>query len=730
MDEFLKNKSFLIKFFGWAFLLLIIIGGIWYWQLFTKKPEFHPIKMALSSDENSAYIVSTEGLAVFDNSKNKISITPALFGPDANIIISGVDNRIYIANRLSDNISVYKDGALLKEIVVGSKPEFIFINDRTQKLFVFNRLSQNLNVIDTKNYTIIATIEIGNYVSGGVLDEKSNYLYLMTEDGRLLVISGDSLKISKVISVGAFPGGYDQTPFDEINQRMYFVSKSDGQLWIIDTALGKAISNIKIPLGSEVMTVGPTKKKLYIANSEDHAVFIFDTKDLSVKKISLSPLLYPQVVLADEKNGKLYVYSFNRVNEITVLDMEGKILKNIPVGYPLSDFNFSPKTETLYALSRNGGFMMTMKNDEEPKFTYGKPEVFETKLSWPIDMHVGINSKRLYALSDFSNNYLAFERDKLNLISSVSLGGGPYQVFFSGQPLNKTYILNKGINEIWGINVTEDGKMSVGKKIKVEKNTFSGIGLNTLKKLYITSDDSIIVIDAEKDEIIKTIPMDGKPEIIGADQERNKIFVNINNDSLLMINGDSDIVSDSLKISIGKKRFDATNSRIYVLGANGKLLNVINSVNLKILKSVNLDFSYNEIAVAPWLKKLYLLGSSKNELLVLDGDLLKKVGSVNIKGSSSGVLSQATAIYPDEKTNKIFLAHRYGQITVIDAASNKITNTIKLPYAANPVSLKTDPDNNRLYVANKWLNQVQVYSLKDYLLQAEINIKGETQWFK
>jgi len=719
-------KNFWIRFTGLVLLLLIVAGGVWYLQTLTKKPEFHPIKMDLSSDEKTAFIVESEGLGIFDSAKNKLSLIPASFGPNADIIVSKADRKIYIADRPSDKIFVYKDGAMLKEISVGSRPRFIFLNNQTQKLFVFNRISQDLNIMDTQSYETIATVKIGSNVLGGVLDEKSNNLYLMAEDGRLVVISGSSLKINKTINVGAFPGDYDKTPFDEIAQKMYFISKSDGRLWVIDTASGKVIDNKQVPLGSEVMTINSFKTKLYMANSNEHAVFVFDTDNLNVEKISLSPLLYPEMALADEEGDRLYVYSRSRVNEITVLDMKGKAIKSIPLGYPLSNFQFSNKTRTLYALSRAGGFMLTIKNGEE-KFLYKKPEIVETKLGWINFLSIGATSKRLFALSDFSNNYLAFNRESLELIDQFDLGGGPYIHTYVGPPY-KTFIINKGINEIWRIDVTNDGKMSIGKKIKVEKDIISGIGLNVFKKLYITSDDAITVVDGEKDEIVKTVNIKGTPKIVGADQEKNKIFVNIDGNSLAVIDGNSDTVENSLKIDIGKTWFDKTNFRIYVLDPDNKSLSAINSANLKAVGQASLDDSYNEMAAAPWVKKLYLLNSGKNKLSVLNGSL-KKITIIDINGSlESAPVPQATTIYPDEKTNKIFLAHRYGQITVIDAASDKILDTIKLPYAANPTSLKTDSDSNRLYVANKWLNQIQIYDLKDYTLMAEIDAYGKTTW--
>jgi DNA-binding beta-propeller fold protein YncE len=711
------------------FLTLAAFGG-WYWFVnIYQKPavNFYPSKIAFSQDENIAYIAAFQKLGIYDASLGKLSLQNASFSNDVEII-SGSGGKIYVADLNLNKVFAYGDNKQQAAIDVGAMPRFLFLNDKTGRLFVYNRGSRDINVIDTGDYKILSTIKIDLDINGGVLDEKSNLLYLADANSNdLIMIDGATFKVSKSLKVGQNPYASFPAAFDENDRKLYLISKGDNKLWVIDTDAGKVLDNIDAPKETGEMTL--SKQKLYIASPNEHAVFIFDAKNLSTKKISLSPLLYPQKALADEKNGRIYVYSMSRVNEITVLDMDGKVVKNIPVGYPLSDFKISEKTSTVYALSRAGGFMLTIKDGKE-KFIYKKPEIVETKLNWPNLLRIGPSSRRLYTLSDFSNNYLSYDSQSLNLIDELSLGGGPYIFIGVGESpaIGKGYIINKGINELWLIESSDKGALSVNKKIKVNKNISSGIGLNNSSKLYVASDDSIVVIDAKKDEIIKTIDIKGKLTIVGADQERDKIFVNIDNKSLIVIDGNSDAVENSLTIDIGKAWFDNVNSRIYVLGSDKKSLSAINSANLKTVGQTSLDDSYNEMAAAPWVKKIYFLNSGKNKLTVLNGSL-KKITTIDVNGSLEGASApQATTIYPDEKTNKIFLAHRYGQITVIDAVANTIVSTIKLPYAANPVSLRTDPENNRLYVANKWLNQIQVYNLKDYTLMAGIDAQGNTHW--
>ncbi|OGD42086.1 hypothetical protein A2567_00425 [Candidatus Azambacteria bacterium RIFOXYD1_FULL_42_11] len=710
------------------FLTLAAFGG-WYWfaNIYQKSAvNFYPSKISFSVDENTAYISAFQKLGIYDASSGKLSLQNASFSNDVEII-SGSDGKIYVADLNQNIVYIYIGDKQEAAIDVGAMPRFLFLNDKTGRLFVYNRGSRDINIIDTENYKILSTIKIDLDINGGVLDEKSNLLYLADTNGNdLIVIDGETFKVSKSLKVGPNPYASFPAAFDADIQRLYLISQGDNKLWVIDTKAGKILNNVDAPKGTGEMTLN--QQKLYMANPNDHTVFVFDTKNLSTKKMSLSPLLYPQKALADEKNGRIYVYSQSRVNEITVLDMDGKVVKNIPIGYPLSDFKFSEKTSTVYALSRAGGFMLTIKNGKE-KFIYKKPEIVETKLNWPNNVTVG-GSKTFYVLNDFSNSYLAFEPEILKLNGELTLGGGPYSTIFTADPKGGTYIINKGIKELWHLNPTHLGIISVMKKIPIKENIISGTALYSAKKIYLATDSSIIVVDAKKDEVIKTIDIKGRPTIVGADQERDKIFVNIDNKSLAVIDGNSDAVENSLKIDIGRVLFDKTNSRIYVLGSDKKSLSAIDSANLKVVGQTNLDDSYNEMVVAPWVKKIYLLNSGKNKLSVLNSSL-KKITTVDINESLKGVSApQATTIYPDEKTNKIFLAHRYGQITVVDAVLDKIIATINLPYAANPTSLKTDPENNRLYVANKWLNQVQVYSLTDYTLMAEIDAQGNTHWLK
>ncbi len=258
----------------------------------------------------------------------------------------------------------------------------------------------------------------------------------------------------------------------------------------------------------------------------------------------------------------------------------------------------------------------------------------------------------------------------------------------------------------------------------------SSIGLGKVKKLYVASDDSLIVVDSEKDEVAKTISVKDKPMIISADQDKNLVYIQLGSSSIEEVDGNSDTIKNSLKININKVWFDTKNSRFYILGPDGKSLSAVDQNGLKIIKTVDLGGSYQEMAVASWLNRIYLLDSGNNKLLILNGSSLNRISTIDIAAASSDNAPSATAIYPNEKANKIYLTHRYGQITVVDPVTNKVSDIISLSYGANPMSLQVDPDLGRLYVANKWLNQVQVYSLTDYTLQAEIDAQGETHWVK
>ena len=72
-------------------------------------------------------------------------------------------NRIYVANWISDNVSVI-DGAsntVVASVAVGSYPESVAVNPNTNRIYVTDS-NDGVSVIDGDSNTVVATVAVGS----------------------------------------------------------------------------------------------------------------------------------------------------------------------------------------------------------------------------------------------------------------------------------------------------------------------------------------------------------------------------------------------------------------------------------------------------------------------------------------------------------------------------------------------------------------------------------------
>ncbi len=93
------------------------------------------------------------------------------------------NNRVYTANRFSDDVSVIDASNLtvIDTIPVGNEPRDFAFDSDNDRVFVTNAQSNDVSVIDAFNLTVIDTIPVGDLPNDIVYDSENNRLYVANE---------------------------------------------------------------------------------------------------------------------------------------------------------------------------------------------------------------------------------------------------------------------------------------------------------------------------------------------------------------------------------------------------------------------------------------------------------------------------------------------------------------------------------------------------------------------
>ncbi|GJE16821.1 YncE family protein [Methylobacterium marchantiae] len=118
--------------------------------------------------------------------------------------------RLYVADRESRQVSVIDTARMerLATVPVGEGPFALGLNPRQDRLYVANVRSGDLSVIETGTMAVIATVKVGG-MPYGVATSADGGLVLVTNQqaGTVVVIDAASLDLKATIPVGRYPEG-------------------------------------------------------------------------------------------------------------------------------------------------------------------------------------------------------------------------------------------------------------------------------------------------------------------------------------------------------------------------------------------------------------------------------------------------------------------------------------------------------------------------------------------
>jgi YVTN family beta-propeller protein len=154
-------------------------------------------------------------------------------------------NKIYIANKDSNDVSVI-DGATNSVVATitdpnAQAPVAVGINPATNTIYVANSQSNNVTVIDGVTDSVTTTIAVGTSPSGVAVDSETNFIYVANagntrsgDSGSITVIDGtkhttDTLSDPKAMNPSALA-------VNSVTNKIYVANSGSNDVTVIDGA--------------------------------------------------------------------------------------------------------------------------------------------------------------------------------------------------------------------------------------------------------------------------------------------------------------------------------------------------------------------------------------------------------------------------------------------------------------------------------------------------------------
>jgi YVTN family beta-propeller protein len=193
-----------------------------------------PYVIAIAPDGKHVYAgLSTYKIVVVSTETDEIEQTFSTTYMPASIIVSNDSTKLYVADLSSNTLRALSasNGDLIAEpITVGLAPAWITITPDGSKVYTLNYTSDDITVVDTKSFTIEATIATGTDskgIIGNVTPDGSRLFVTNLGTGDFIAVDTKSNEIVKRIDLGARPVG---VTFSQDSKRVYVTDHGAGSL--------------------------------------------------------------------------------------------------------------------------------------------------------------------------------------------------------------------------------------------------------------------------------------------------------------------------------------------------------------------------------------------------------------------------------------------------------------------------------------------------------------------
>lgn len=600
----------------------------------------------------------------------------------------------------------------------------VAVNHRINMVYVVNRISSNISVINGLSNNVVATIDIcSTSPSNGIaVNQHTNLIYVIDQcDAVIRVIDGSLNKVIADVRVDGMPRKLAVNPR---TNRIYVVtdfgSFRDSKLSVIDGLKNIVIETIEIDDIPQWIDINPETGKIYLAVSnpftETGSLTVIDGRNnKKINKVHLN--FRPNGLTINSRTNRVYVAD-SIGNDIYVISgSENKVIATVNIGEDLTfemGLAVNPTTNKIFITTYDGepgsGKVIIM-NGKTNKVI----DVVNTG-DGPVGIDVNARTNRIYVADNLNHKLTVISRS-FNIIETVSLGIEPVRMAVNPST-NLIYVTVVNEDAVYVIDGSDN---KVVNSIKVGRKP-AGIEVNVAtNQIYVANslDGSVNVIDGLSNSVIDIIEMSGSPIEIGVNPVTNKVYVTTLfpsfefSSNVQVIDGLTNEITGTIEMSSsvmppGKISINPEKNMIYISTFNGFMqkmscfpIEVINGTNDSIVDIIKVNNEARGIAANPLTNLIYVTLS--DGVAVINGETNGIVDTIDIEGFA-GEVSLNTV------TNRIYVAVSDGRtqnVRVINGTTNSAVTTIK-EGLRRVIDIDTNSDTGIVYILDAFLSKITV----------------------
>ncbi len=270
---------------------------------------------------NNLYVTNYESgsISVID-SENMIVKDTIFINDQSNptkIVVDSNRHLVFVSDKISGIITVIDglSGKIINSIDVGDSLWDLDINDKNGKLYVSDLIKNEIIIIDTENLKIIKSIHVGQSPWSVVINQKTNMIYVASGTSeRIHVIDGNTDSIIYEINPGVKPWGLS---INEKSNVLYVTSWDSNSITVIDLQNNEIIYEIPIVSGAWQMSTNQNNGVTIVSNEHTNELYLLDENSRQFQTITVYDS--PQAMTISPISNTVYVTNplANSVSSVT-----------------------------------------------------------------------------------------------------------------------------------------------------------------------------------------------------------------------------------------------------------------------------------------------------------------------------------------------------------------------------------------------------------------------------
>ncbi len=252
---------------------------------------------------------------------------------------------------------------------MGANPESVAVNETTNTIYVTNRGSATVSVIDGTTGVVTSTISTGSMPASVAVNETTNTVYVANQgDESVSVIDGATNTLTGTITVA----GVHQVAVNAATNTVYATGYYSASVAVIDGASNTVTTTIAVDSYPSGVAVDTTAHRVYVSSLGDHTLTVINSNTNAVAGVIAGMGIGVNGVAVDESTHTIFANSNQGGGLTSVVDgVNNLVTQTIAAGAQPVGVAVNATTHKVYVAAQGDDTLKVLSTVVVPVITTG-----------------------------------------------------------------------------------------------------------------------------------------------------------------------------------------------------------------------------------------------------------------------------------------------------------------------------------------------------------------------